>query len=139
MTSFNLDRFLQAQEGVYPRALREIQTGRKQTHWMWFIFPQLAGLGHSEMAKSYAIADLAEAEAYLSHPVLGARLIEISKALLSINGKTALDIMGSPDDLKLRSSMTLFGSVEGADGVFDAVLQRYYYGEQDPRTRDRLP
>ena len=133
-TNANLNRFLDAQDGDYARALAEIKRGRKQSHWMWYIFPQLAGLGFSETARFYSINDLAEARAYLQHPILGPRLIEISTALLHHQGKTANQILGSPDDLKLRSSMTLFGLVENADPVFQAVLAHYFDGAPDPKT-----
>ena len=130
----NLDRFLAAQQGVYPRALEELRAGRKRSHWMWYVFPQLAGLGLSATAVHYAIADLAEARAYLAHPLLGPRLEECARALLDVPGRTAHEILGSPDDLKLRSSMTLFAQVDGADPVFRRVLERYYDGEADART-----
>ncbi len=121
-----LSRFIDAQQRDYDRALGEIRQGRKQSHWMWYIFPQLAGLGHSETARFYGIKDGQEARDYLAHPVLGSRLIEISTALLDIDGRTANQVMGSPDDLKLRSSMTLFSLVEntksrisgGAEPIF---------------------
>ncbi|QHV97905.1 DUF1810 family protein [Spirosoma endbachense] len=130
----DLKRFLNAQERDYARAFVEIKNGRKQSHWMWFIFPQIAGLGLSETAKFYAIKDLAEATAYLQHPLLGSRLVEIVRALLAVEGRTASQIMGSPDDLKLRSSMTLFSLIEGADPVFQQVLEKYYEGEPDQKT-----
>jgi uncharacterized protein (DUF1810 family) len=104
----NLKRFLDAQAGDYATALAEISNGSKRSHWMWYIFPQIDGLGYSEMAKRYAISDLPEAAGYLAHPVLGPRLVEISKALLTLPGNNATAVMGSPDNLKLRSSMTLF-------------------------------
>ena len=129
-----LKRFLDAQTDDYNRALGEIRKGKKQSHWMWYIFPQIAGLGFSETAKYYALHDIKEARAYLEHPVLGSRLIEISRALLTIEGKTANQILGSPDDLKLHSCMTLFSQVEAADPVFEAVLDRYYSGLPDQRT-----
>ena len=129
-----LKRFLTAQEGDYARALAEIKNGRKQSHWMWYIFPQIAGLGFSETAKFYAINDIQEARDYLEHSVLGSRLIEISSALLQHKGKTANQIFGSPDDLKLRSSMTLFSLVNDTDPVFQAVLDKYYGGSPDPKT-----
>jgi uncharacterized protein (DUF1810 family) len=133
-TPNNLQRFIDAQETDYSRALSEIRNGRKRSHWMWYIFPQIAGLGFSETTKRYAIKDINEAIAYLEHPVLGARLIEISTALLHINNKTTNEIFGSPDDLKLRSSMTLFSSVTNADPVFQAVLDKYFNGEKDLKT-----
>ena len=134
----NLDQFLAAQQGVYPRALEELRAGRKRSHWMWYVFPQLAGLGLSATAVHYAIADLAEARAYLAHPLLGPRLEECARALLDVTGRTAHEILGSPDDLKLRSSMTLFAQVAGADPVFRRVLERYYGGEADARTLELL-
>ena len=134
MASDSLKRFLTAQEGDYVRALAEIKNGRKQSHWMWYVFPQLAGLGFSETAKFYGIRDLEEAREYLEHPVLGSRLLEISKVLLQFKGKTANQIFGSPDDLKLRSSMTLFSLVENTDPVFQAVLGIYYSSSPDPKT-----
>lgn len=130
----DLNRFLEAQEPDYERALAEIRRGRKQSHWMWYVFPQIAGLGSSPTAKFYAIKDKREAEDYLRHPVLGARLIEISGALLGVEGKTAHEIFGSPDDLKLKSSITLFGAVENTDSVFQKVLDKYYGGEKDRKT-----
>ena len=133
-----LQRFLDAQDGVYEQALAELRAGRKRSHWMWFVFPQIAGLGHSSTAAYYAIADLAEARAYLAHPLLGARLAECAEALLGVTGRTAHEILGSPDDLKLRSSMTLFAQVAGPDSVFRRVLERYYGGEADARTLDLL-
>ena len=129
-----LQRFLKAQERDYERALKEIKNGRKQTHWMWFIFPQIAGLGYSDITKYYAITNRAEAQAYISHPVLGKRLVEISHALLENDGASALKIFGTPDDLKLKSCMTLFGSLPKADPVFEAVLQKYFEGAKDHRT-----
>ncbi|MFD2163163.1 DUF1810 domain-containing protein [Paradesertivirga mongoliensis] len=134
MLSNSLHRFYEAQKDVYQTALNEIRSGKKQTHWMWFIFPQLAGLGRTETSKFYAIRDLAEAELYLKDAVLGDRLIEISRALLDIKGKSAYEILGSPDDLKLRSSMTLFSLVKNCDPVFSQILQRYFSGKVDETT-----
>lgn len=130
----NLKRFLGAQSRDYATALSEIKNGRKRSHWLWYIFPQMSGLGYSEMAKRFAIKDLPEATAYLEHPVLGRRLIEISNALLMVNSNNATAVMGSPDDLKLRSSMTLFSLVPGADPVFEAVLKKYFDGKKDNTT-----
>jgi uncharacterized protein (DUF1810 family) len=130
----DLNRFLEAQRADYDRALAEIKRGRKQSHWMWYIFPQLAALGFSSTAKFYGIKDLSEASNYLAHPVLGPRLIEISTAMLQIEGKTANQILGSPDDLKLRSSMTLFSLIQPADPVLQAVLDTYYDGKPDGKT-----
>ena len=134
----NLKRFLDAQATDYDRALAEIKTGRKQSHWMWYIFPQITGLGVSETARFYAIKDLQEAQDYLQHPVLGSRLIEISKALLGIEGKTANQILGSIDELKLRSSMTLFSALTNTNPVFQAVLDKLFDGQDDPKTRSLI-
>ncbi len=130
----DLKRFLDAQENDFERALAEIKRGRKQSHWMWYIFPQIAGLGSSETSRFYAVKDRAEAELYLAHPVLGARLVEISEALLEIEGKTANQIFGSPDDMKLKSSMTLFGALKNTNPIFQRVLDEYFNGTKDQRT-----
>jgi uncharacterized protein (DUF1810 family) len=135
--SDDLNRFVSAQAAVYPEALAELKEGRKRTHWMWFVFPQIAGLGVSPTAQRYAIRSLDEARAYLAHPVLGPRLAECARAVLAVDGKTAEDIFGYPDDLKLRSSMTLFARAADDPGVFQAVLDRYYDGP-DPKTLDLL-
>ncbi|MCO6148925.1 DUF1810 domain-containing protein [Flavobacterium sp. NRK1] len=129
-----LERFLSAQEGIYAEAISEIKQGRKQSHWMWFIFPQLKGLGHSATAEYYGITDLDEARHYLEHPVLGKRLVEISKALLELEGADANAIFGYPDDLKLQSSMTLFSRFNGANPVFKNILEKYYNGQLDRKT-----
>ena len=129
-----LDRFLEAQEPVWPRVLAELKAGEKRSHWMWFVFPQMKGLGHSEMAARYAIQSRSEAIAYLGHPILGSRLREVCNALLALQGLSAYEILGSPDDLKLRSSMTLFSEVSGPGDVFDAVLEKYFDGDKDART-----
>lgn len=133
----SLERFVEAQAPVYARALAELKAGRKQSHWMWFIFPQIAGLGHSALAQMYAIQDLAEARAYLAHPVLGARLRECTQAVLHIHGKTGHMIFGSPDDLKFRSSMTLF-DLASASGIFGAALDKYFDGQKDQLTLQKL-
>ena len=130
----DLSRFLKAQEQDYGQALREIRSGRKRSHWMWYIFPQIQGLGFSPTAQYYAIRDLQEARDYLAHPVLGARLKEISSALLDLNGLSASEIFGYPDDLKLRSSMTLFRMADLNEPVFLEVLEKYYDGKPDVRT-----
>jgi uncharacterized protein (DUF1810 family) len=129
-----LRRFLDAQNQVYLRALSEIRNGKKMSHWMWYVFPQLVGLGNSETSKEYGILDLAEAKAYLAHPVLGKNLIEISEVLLNLNGRTAEDIFGYPDNLKLRSCMTLFAAADNAHPVFMEVLEKYFDGIVDERT-----
>ena len=133
-----LDRFLQAQEPVWPRVIAELQAGKKRTHWMWFVFPQIKGLGRSDMAQRYAIQSVAEARAYLAHPVLGSRIHECCHILLGLKTSLALDVFGTPDDLKLRSSMTLFGDASPPGSVFDAVLHKYFAGHKDPLTLDLL-
>ena len=132
----DLERFVRAQDGVYPTALAEISAGHKRSHWMWFVFPQLAGLGSSPTAQRYAIGGLAEARAYLDHPVLGPRLVECANALLKTSGSAA-EIFGYPDDLKLRSSMTLFARAADDAAPFQAVLDRFYDGP-DERTLELL-
>ena len=134
----DLKRFLEAQENDFERALAEIKRGRKQSHWMWYIFPQIAGLGFTSTSKFYAIKDRAEAESYLAHSVLGKRLVEISNALLEVEGKTANQIFGSPDDVKLKSSMTLFGALENTNPVFRKVLDKYFNGAKDQRTLELI-
>jgi uncharacterized protein (DUF1810 family) len=136
--SFQLKRFLDAQEGVYPQAFAELRAGSKQSHWMWFIFPQIDGLGSSGTARFYAIKSRDEAQAYLEHPVLGSRLRECCEALLQVPDNNATRILGCPDDLKLRSSMTLFAAVAGNDPVFHKILAKFYGGLQDARTLELL-
>lgn len=131
---YDLDRFVRAQESDYARALAEVTSGRKRSHWMWYIFPQFRGLGRSAMAERYAIQHVAEAAAYLQHPVLGPRLVACAEAALGVEGRSAHDIFGSPDDLKLRSSMTLFAHVSPGGSVFQRVLDRYFEGQPDPAT-----
>jgi uncharacterized protein (DUF1810 family) len=130
----NLNRFLHAQAHDYERALSEVKAGRKRSHWMWYIFPQFAGLGFSSTSERYAIKSVAEAKAYLAHPVLGPRLVECAEAVLGIEGRSALEVFGSPDDLKLRSCATLFANVSPAESVFERLLDRYYQGERDSQT-----
>ena len=134
----SLERFVEAQEAVYARALTELRAGKKQSHWMWFIFPQIAGLGHSAMAQMYAIASLDEARAYLAHPLLGARLRECCEAVMAIEGKTAHQIFGSPDDLKFRSCLTLFARATPDQPLFQDLLEKYYDGEADELTLQKL-
>jgi len=136
--NYKLIRFLEAQNHVYLKALSEIKKGHKQSHWMWYIFPQLAGLGSSENARYFGITNLGEATAYLQHPTLGKHLLEITRALLSIKGKSASDIFGYPDDLKLHSCMTLFSRVEKTDPVFSEVINKYFGGLLDSRTLELL-
>jgi uncharacterized protein (DUF1810 family) len=134
----NLTRFLDAQAPIYGQALAELQAGRKRSHWMWFIFPQLAGLGHSSTARFYAIGSKEEAQAYLTHPTLGPRLIECAQALLQHEGKSATQILGTPDDLKLRSSATLFAQLTPANSPSAQILKKYYNNEPDPKTLELL-
>jgi uncharacterized protein (DUF1810 family) len=132
---YDLDRFVDAQSGVHERALSELRGGRKRSHWMWFVFPQLAGLGHSGMAQRYGIAGLDEARAYHEHPVLGPRLLECAQSLEALDATlTASDIFGSPDDLKLRSSLTLFAQAAGPGSIFERLLAKYFAGRPDDRT-----
>lgn len=134
---FNLERFLRAQDPVFRDVLGELARGRKQTHWMWFVFPQVAGLGFSAMSQRYAIGSRAEAEAYLAHPVLGPRLIECTRLVLAVDGRTINAILGAPDDSKFRSSMTLFSAVSN-EPVFDDALAKYFAGERDGATLEIL-
>lgn len=136
--SFDLERFVRAQQGTFASALAEIRSGRKRSHWMWYVFPQVAGLGHSVISRRYAIRSEAEAQAYLNHPLLGPRLIACSEATLVIAGRSAQEIFGSPDDLKLQSCATLFAELTPAGSVFERVLDRYFSGERDARTLDVL-
>ena len=138
MPVFDLQRFVDAQAGVYERALGEITRGRKTSHWMWFVFPQLAGLGSSDMARRYAIASLAGARDYLAHPVLGPRLRACAEACVALEGVTASEVFGAPDDLKLRSSLTLFERADPGEPAFPAALDRLCDGQRDPATLARL-
>ena len=135
---FELDRFVQAQAHDFEIALAEIADGRKRSHWMWYIFPQFTGLGFSAMSQRYAIRSAAEAQAYLNHPILGSRLMQCCEALLAINDRSAHEIFGSPDDMKLQSCATLFASITPADSVFARVLERYFSGRRDQKTLDLL-
>ena len=134
MDPFNLARFRDAQAGVYERACAELRAGAKQSHWMWFVFPQLQALGRSQTARFYGIGSRAEAQAYLADSVLGPRLIEVCQIVSTSSAPSALALLGSPDDLKLRSCVTLFKSLSGASPVFQEVLERYYSGAPDPAT-----
>ena len=134
----NLRRFVLAQENEYDRALSELRGGRKRSHWIWFIFPQFDGLGFSSTSKRYAIKSIAEAAAFLGHPVLGPRLRECCEAIRGVQGRSALDILGSPDDMKLKSCTTLFACVAPPDSVFDRVLTKYFQGERDGKTLQLL-
>ena len=135
--AFHLERFVTAQAPVFTTALEELKAGRKRSHWMWFIFPQIAGLGRSAMAQAYAISDLAEAQAYLRHSVLGPRLVECAEIVASHQGLTAEQIFGGIDSIKLRSSMTLFAHADPEQPVFQQVIDRYFTGP-DPETERRL-
>ena len=131
---YDLKRFVLAQEDDYARALQELRTGRKRSHWMWYVFPQFAGLGFSATSKLYAIKSVAEAKAYLNHPVLGPRLLESAEALLTHSGLSAWEILGCPDDMKLHSSATLFDAVSPPDSVFRRLLDKYFEGQRDGQT-----
>lgn len=134
MASYDLDRFVEAQEKFYGVALSEIKNGRKRSHWMWFIFPEIAGLSYSTTSKLYAIKNIDEAAAYLQHPILGIRLVTISQQLLKLENNNAHSVFGSPDDIKLQSSMTLFSSVHDSDTVFGLVLEKFFKGVKDSNT-----
>ena len=133
----DLQIFVQAQEDIYEKALAELKNGSKESHWMWFVFPQIAGLGNSEMARKYAIPNLADAKAYLSHDLLGSRLRECTEAVLAVEGRTAHEILGSPDDVKLKSCMTLFEVADGPDSVFSSILEKYFKVQRDERSLTR--
>ncbi|HTR13417.1 MAG TPA: DUF1810 domain-containing protein [Roseiarcus sp.] len=135
---FDLQRFVDAQKSVYERARRELHGGRKESHWMWFVFPQIAGLGRSPTAVFYAISSLDEARAYLAHPVLGTRLRECAKLVLAIEGSTARDIFGAIDEMKFRSSMTLFMKAAPDEPIFAQCLEKYFGGAADEATLARL-
>ena len=130
----NLKRFIDAQDAGYQIALSEVKNGRKQSHWMWYIFPQIKGLGFSETSKFYAIKNINEAEEFLNHPVLGSRLVHICNELLKLKSNDANKIFGSPDDLKLKSSMTLFSSLHNTNPVFQLVLEKFFNGTKDNKT-----
>jgi uncharacterized protein (DUF1810 family) len=135
---YNLARFVEAQRGTYETALAELRAGQKRSHWMWFIFPQIAGLGSSPMAQHYAISSIEEAQAYLADPVLGARLKACTEAVNGHDGRSAHAIFSSPDDMKFKSSMTLFGEAKPTEPTFRTALDRYFGGERDPLTLSRL-
>ena len=136
--AYNLNRFVHAQEGDYAQALAELRSGKKRTHWMWYIFPQIDGLAFSATSKHYAIKSIAEAKAYLGHALLGPRLQECAEVVLRIEGRSVREIFGSPDDLKLRSCATLFACVLPPGAVFDRLLRKYYRGGRDRKTLQRL-
>jgi uncharacterized protein (DUF1810 family) len=137
---YQLKRFVDAQDsdGIYGQAVSELRAGRKVSHWIWFVFPQIAGLGHSAISRNYAISSLAEAQAYLQHPVLGPRLTACARILMGIDGKSATEILGAIDAMKLRSSMTLFMKAARDEPIFQNVLDKYYNGSPDPETIVRL-
>ena len=134
MTTFDLDRFISAQDPVYPTVVSELRVGMKVSHWMWFIFPQIDGLGSSQTARHYAIRSLDEARAYLAHPILGSRLIECVDLVNNVEGKSLFEIFGSPDERKFHSSVTLFSLIEPRELVFDQALAKYFSGELDKQT-----
>lgn len=134
----DLQRFVEAQAAVFERVRSELREGRKSSHWMWFVFPQIEGLGRSELARKFAISSRGEAEAYLQHPVLGPRLLECTHLVNLVEGRPIERIFGSPDDMKFRSSMTLFAHVAPGNRVFQEALQKYFAGKPDPATLERL-
>ena len=136
--SFDPGRFVEAQDRVIEQVRRELRDGRKRSHWMWFVFPQLSGLGHSAMAQRYALASVEEAEAYLKHSILKPRLIECTGLVNKVAGRSVVDIFGNPDDLKFHSCMTLFSSVPNAPSVFECALAKYFGGVRDRLTMERL-
>ena len=135
---FDLDRFVQAQDPVLAQVLEELGAGRKRTHWMWFVFPQIAGLGHSDMVRRYALGSLAEAQAYMAHPVLGPRLAECAGLVNRVEGRSVNQVLGSPDDLKFHSSMTLFALAQPGAPVFRHALDKYFNGAMDPLTVQKV-
>jgi uncharacterized protein (DUF1810 family) len=135
---FNLERFVDAQAPVYEQIRRELKVGRKQSHWMWFIFPQIPGLGQSPMSVRFAIASLDEAQAYLAHPVLGPRISECARLTLNVEGKTARDIFGPIDEMKFHSSMTLFARAAPDEEIFQRCINKYFVGAPDPATSARI-
>jgi len=135
---YDLQRFVDAQNPVYGRVCGELRNGRKQSHWMWFIFPQIAGLGRSPMAQRYAISSLDEAKAYLKHPILGPGLRECTRLVLLLEGRSAYEILGSPDDMKFRSCLTLFARAAPEERVFRDALEKYFDGDEDPLTLAKL-
>ena len=130
----DLQIFVKAQEDIYELALAELKNGKKVSHWMWYVFPQIAGLGTSEMARKYAIPNLADARTYLAHEWLGPRLRQCTEAVLAVEGRSAYEILGSPDDMKLKSCMTLFELADGPDSIFSDILMKYFEGQRDERS-----
>jgi uncharacterized protein (DUF1810 family) len=135
---FHLQRFVDAQQPVYAAVLSELRAGRKRSHWMWFIFPQVSGLGHSVNSRTFAVSSLSEAAAYLAHPTLGARLRECAALVADVDGRSIAEIFGHPDDLKFHSSMTLFARAARGEPIFAACLQKYFGGQPDPQTQALL-
>jgi uncharacterized protein (DUF1810 family) len=135
---FDLQRFIDAQTPVFEQVISELRRGFKRTHWIWFIFPQIAGLGHSQMAKKFSLSSLAEAQAYIKHPLLGPRLRECTRLVNQVEGRSIQQIFGYPDDLKFRSSMTLFAQATPDNALFQEALQKYFNGELDSQTVERL-
>lgn len=135
---YNLERFVIAQSSIFDQVLSELRAGYKESHWMWFIFPQIKGLGRSPISVEYAISSKDEARAYLQHPILGVRLKECTRLILLVKGRSAIEIFGEPDDMKFRSSMTLFAQVSGDDDICERALQKYFDGIPDSLTLDRL-
>ena len=133
---FNLERFLDAQESTYQKALQEIKNGYKESHWIWFIFPQIKGLGYSDKSIFYGLKNIEEANAYLNHPILGERLLEICNVLINLDNNDAYSIFGSPDNLKLKSCLTLFSQVENTNEIFDNLLSKFFNGKYDKNTLD---
>jgi uncharacterized protein (DUF1810 family) len=131
---YNLNRFLTAQENVYEKALTELKNGKKRSHWMWYVFPQIEGLGKSSPSRFYGIKTIEEAKEYLNHPILGERLLECTKTILSIKGRSASQIFGFPDDLKLKSSMTLFSLISDSESLFQQALDKFFQGNKDHKT-----
>ncbi|MBO1077885.1 DUF1810 domain-containing protein [Roseomonas haemaphysalidis] len=129
---FDAQRFVAAQAPVIEDVRRELRAGQKRSHWMWFVFPQIAGLGHSDMARRYALHSLSEARAYLAHPVLGPRLVECTGLVNAVRGRTIRDVLGSPDDMKFRSCMSLFAALKSGEPVFDEALRQWFAGQGDP-------
>ncbi len=136
--TYNLNRFVIAQSGVIDKAIGELRRGRKETHWMWFVFPQLVGLGSSTMATRYGISGAEEAREYLDHPILGPRLIDCTQAVIDLDNLSTNDIFGTPDDMKLRSCATLFAHISAEGSAFHQILDKYYRGEPDPATLSLL-
>lgn len=136
--SFHLERFVEAQASIYPRVIAELRSGEKRSHWMWFVFPQMKGLGFSSMAQKYGIGSQAEAEAYLQHEVLGPRLRECTQLVNAVEGRSVDDIFGCPDNLKFHSSMTLFAMVSEPGSIFHEALSKFFNGKMDPVTEERI-